>query len=161
MKRTSVFSLLTLIVIGLIGGWYFFKATENQGNSVPELPWSTAPLLIAFAGLIFILARYISAKFSERDQDRKPLPVKRPALLQALFLGRLVVLAKATSAGAAILTGIYGGFSLFHLTALEIEYARQQTLVSVVDLISSLLMLSSSLYLERVLTLPPENLDVI
>ena len=79
MKRTSVFSLLTLIVIGLIGGWYFFKATENQGNSVPELPWSTAPLLIAFAGLIFILARYISAKFSERDQDRKPLPVKRPA----------------------------------------------------------------------------------
>ena len=138
-----------------------FRSTENQGNSVPELPWSTAPLLIAFAGLIFILARYISAKFSERDQDRKPLPVKRPALLQALFLGRLVVLAKATSAGGAILTGIYGGFSLFHLTTLEIEYARQQSLVSVVDVISSLLMLSSSLYLERVLTLPPENLDAI
>ena len=75
--------------------------------------------------------------------------------LHPLQVARAVVLARASSAGGAVLLGGYAGL-LAHVLPLQAEQARADALVSAVSAGAALLLLAAALLLERACRTPTD-----
>ena len=73
--------------------------------------------------------------------------------LHPLQVARAAVLAKASSAGAAVLAGGYAGL-LAHVLPLQAEQARDDAVVSAVSAVGALLLVGAALLLERACRTP-------
>ena len=130
MKPTKMRLLAALFVVGLVAGWAIFTAIHSAGAAIPELSWQSALLILLFCALVLLTTRRVNS-------------------LPLTFVGRLVLLAKTSSHGGAIISGLYLGFALFQFPRLSGLFAQRQLWVSALDALSALTLAILGIALER------------
>jgi Protein of unknown function (DUF3180) len=114
-------------------------------GDLPALPVFGPVPLVLLAVFELGLARTV------RQRLRGRAPRGRP--LHPLQVARAAVLAKASSAGGALLLGVYAGL-LTHVLSVQAEQAREDAVLSGVSMAACLLLAGAALLLERACRTP-------
>jgi hypothetical protein len=137
----------TLGLTALVAAAVAYLLVRPAYGSLPPLPGVTPLPLFLLAVVELGLARTV------RQRLRAPLSRGRP--LHPLQVARAAVLAKASSAGGALLLGAYGGL-LAYLLPLQTEQSRDDAAVSGGALLASLALTAAALLLERACRTPDD-----
>jgi uncharacterized membrane protein YfcA len=147
-----------LVVVAVVGaglGWLLLRSLYAK---LPPLPWTGVPALLiaalaeAWTGRDLkarIAARRGSSSGQETDRRRKPVA--------ALFVSRMVALAKASSLAAAIIAGVAGGFGVYLSGSLSASVPRQDALTAVVTFAAAVVLACAALYLENCCRVPEDQ----
>jgi hypothetical protein len=128
-----------LVVAGLVCAVLTWLLLRVVYNSLPPLPWTGAPAL-AFAALAELLtARNLRRRILRRDGTKPPEP---------LYVSRMVVLAKASSMAAALITGLMAGFVVYLSGQLTAATPKHDLTTAAVTAAGALVLLAAALYLE-------------
>ena len=107
MKRTSVKTLLLWGLFGLAGGMVVNYLWEASANALPGLPWLAVIGMLLLSVVLCVLAWPIK---QWRDGDRS-------TEIDSIQAARVAMMAKAANLAGALLTGWYGGTSLFYFVS--------------------------------------------
>lgn len=146
MSRTNPLHLVLLAVLGATGAWFVEVALAASGNAVLIPPVTLAVALTLIGVLIVILA----------------LPVRRVsrgvpnARIDPFYATRVVVLAKASSLGAALLTGAGLGIAGYLLTRSVLPGVSAVVLAFAMAAGAALLLVAS-LVAEHMCAIPPDD----
>ncbi len=146
MSRTSPLHLVLLAVLGGAAAWFVEVALAASGNAVLIPPVTLAVALTLIGVLIVILA----------------LPVRRVsrgvpnARIDPFYATRVVVLAKASSLGAALLTGAGLGIAGYLLTRSVLPGVSAVVLAFAMAAGAALLLVAS-LIAEHMCAIPPDD----
>ena len=135
MKPTKMRLLAALFVVVLVAGWAIFTAIHSAGTAMPELTWQSALLILLFSALVLLTTRRVNS-------------------LPLTFVGRLVLLAKTSSHGGAIISGLYLGFALYQIPDTSSKFARDQVIAALANTAAALLLTYLGIALERRLRAP-------
>ena len=102
---------------------------------MPELTWQSALLILLFSALVLLTTRRVNS-------------------LPLTFVGRLVLLAKTSSHGGAIISGLYLGFALYQIPDTSSKFARDQVIAALANTAAALLLTYLGIALERRLRAP-------
>jgi hypothetical protein len=128
-----------LIAAGLVCAALTWLLLRVVYNSLPPLPWTGAPAL-AFAAIAELLtARNLRRRILRRDGTKPPDP---------LYVSRMVVLSKASSMAAALITGMMAGFIGYLSGQLSATTPKHDLTTAAVTAATALLLLAAALYLE-------------
>lgn len=144
-------TLAGIFAICAIVGWLATRATYT---SLPLLPITSVPALAALALAEAAVGRSVHNRLTGR-KAAKPKP------LAPIAVARLVALAKASSAAAAALGGLVGGYLVYVLRDLDKTVPARDARVAGVTLGATLLLIGAALYLERCCRAPkpPDDSD--
>jgi hypothetical protein len=134
--------LVTFAVIAAAGG--YLLASLSYGT-LPAVPRTWVVTIVVLAALQWALARSVRARLAGRP---------RTTPISPLVVARCAALARAGSAAAALLGGVYLGFGLVTLGSLEKSAYSRDAVTCLVGLLAAALMLAAALYLERVCRVP-------
>ena len=154
MTPTRPGTLLGLVVgFGLLA----YAVAASAYGSLPVLP-RFAPVSIVLLAIVELgMAKVVRDRMEHRRDDRGR-PRGRP--LHPMQVARAAVLAKASSAGGAVLLGIYGGLLSWTLPRRqEIAASEQDALVAGISAVACLGLVVAALLLERVCRRPDDDLD--
>ena len=154
MTPTRPGTLLGLVIgFGLLA---WLGAAAAYG-SLPVLP-RYAPVSIVLLALVELgMAKVVRDRVQHR-RDERGRPRGRP--LHPMQVARAAVLAKASSAGGAVLLGIYGGLLSWTLPRRqELAASEQDAVVAGVSAVACLGLVVAALLLERVCRRPDDDLD--
>lgn len=145
--------LRLLVVVALVAGVLGWAVTTlvdaYAGRSLP-VPW-TAPVVMALLALALVLwARGTRARLARR-------PGTRP--MEPLVAARTAALAMAGSRVGAAVAGFYLGVALALSGSWSVAYVRELILLSLATSLASVGVVAASLWLERILRLPPDASD--
>ena len=152
MTPTRPRTLLGLVAgFGLLG---YLVAVLAYG-SLPVLP-RYAPVSIVLLALVEVgMAKVVRDRIAHR-LDARGRPKGRP--LHPMQVARAAVLAKASSAGGAILLGCYGGLLAWTLPRRTVLQASEQdALVAGVSAVACLGLVVAALLLERACRRPDDD----
>ena len=154
MTPTRPGTLLGLVVgFGLLA--YVVAATAY--GSLPVLP-RFAPVTIVLLAVVELGMAKVVRDRMEHRRDERGRPRGRP--LHPMQVARAAVLAKASSAGGAVLLGIYGGLLSWTLPRRqELAASEQDALVAGLSAVACLGLVVVALLLERVCRRPDDDLD--
>ncbi len=154
MKRTQPAMLAALFFGGGAISYFLLHLLFRSGRALPRLPWTSAPLLLFLATSLFLTAFNVNRRFEERrkSEEKKTLIQHRP--IEPVLLARMVLLAKSTAHGGALLSGIYAGVCLTFLIDLPHSGLIWNPIL---DTISALLVAVGGYVLERVLTIKDDG----
>lgn len=143
-------TLAGIFVIGAVVGWLATRATFT---SQPLLPITAVPALAALALAETAIGRNVHNRLSGRRPGAKPLA--------PISVARLVALAKASSAAAAVLGGLAAGYLVYVLRELDKSVPARDAKVAGVTLAAALALVAAALYLEHCLRAPkpPDDSD--
>lgn len=144
MKPTRPRNLLIVGVIFAAIAWGVLKGIYAD---LPPLSWTGVPALLIAAIIEGWAGRDVRARIAGRE-GFKPAP--------ALFVARLVVLAKATAYASAVLAGISLGFVIFLVSLLQAATPRTDMITAGVTFGSALVLLAAALYLENCCRVPKD-----
>lgn len=150
MRMTRPGTVVGIFIIGAIVGWLATRATFTN---LPLLPITAVPALAALAIAEAAVGRSVHARLSGRRKGAKPVA--------PLAVARLVALAKASSAAAAVLGGLVAGYLAFVLRELDKSVPARDARVAGVTLAATLALLAAALYLEHCCRAPkpPDDSD--
>lgn len=137
MRMTRPGTVVAIFVIGVIVGWLATRATFVN---LPLLPITAVPALAALALAEAAIGRSVHVRVSGRRKGAKPVA--------PLAVARLVALAKASSAAAAVLGGLVAGYLAYVLRELDKSVPARDAKVAGVTLAATLALLAAALYLE-------------
>lgn len=140
---------LTLILLAVIGSGLGFGVVDvwtAWTGSIPTVPWA-APITLAFVAAAFLVAEIALKPRLQRDPGARPI--------DPLVAARTAMLAKAGSAGGAVVTGAYLGFAAYLLFDFANDYRRHVLLVAVLAAVAAALATMAAYLLERACRVEP------
>jgi hypothetical protein len=143
-------TLALILVLAAAVTWALLFAVYA---SLPPLTWTLVPALLIAAGAEAWTGRDLRGRIQGRITGR-PLP--------ALFVARMVALAKASSQTAALLAGVSAGFMIYLSGMLSASTPRSDLIDASLSFGASLALLAAALFLEyccRVPRGPGQDLD--
>jgi len=142
-------TLAGIFAICAIVGWLATRATYT---SLPLLPITSVPALAALALAEAAVGRSVHNRLTGRNKAKPLAPIA---------VARLVALAKASSAAAAALGGLVGGYLIYLLRELDKSVPARDARVAGVTLAATFLLMGAALYLERCCRAPkpPDDSD--
>jgi hypothetical protein len=149
VQMTRPGTLAGIFVICAVAAWLAVRATFA---SLPLLPISTIPVLLALALGETFAGRYVRNRLAGRG-SRKPLA--------PIAVARLVALAKASSAAAAAIGGLSAGFLVYVLGSLDKTIPARDARVAGITVACAAALIAAALYLERCCRAPkpPDDND--
>jgi Protein of unknown function (DUF3180) len=147
MQPTKIRSLLIIAAISALAGWI---AIRLAFSSTAPLPWSAIPALALLAIGEVLFGRNISQRLHGKA-GAKPI--------QPMVVPRVVALAKASSAAAAVFAGLAIGVAIFTLPSLSRPAYRHDALAATFTAVAAIALAAAALYLERCCRAqePPED----
>lgn len=142
MTPTRLPNLLGLAVLTGLLGWFVLDQRTGDLLSLPYLAPVTAALIAVFE---LVLARVVRDKVRGRGRGRPMHPLQ---------VARAAVLAKASSATGALLTGLYSGLGVWFLQHGELRVAHDDAVVAGFSVGACLLLVVAALLLERACRTP-------
>lgn len=143
MTPTRIPVLLALAAFTSVLGWLAIDLQTGDLLSLPLVAPGVGTLMALFE---LVLAKVVRDKLRGRSRGRRQL--------HALQIARAAVLAKASSATGALLTGLYAGLWLWFFQHDELRVAADNALVAALSSGASLLLVVAALVLERVCRTP-------
>lgn len=149
MQMTRPGTLAGIFVICAVAAWLAVRATFA---SLPLLPISTIPVLLALALGETFAGRYVRNRLAGRGSDKPLAPIA---------VARLVALAKASSAAAAAIGGLSAGFLVYVLGSLDKTIPARDARVAGITVACAVALVAAALYLERCCRAPkpPDDQD--
>lgn len=144
MTPTRIRTLLGLALLTGVLGWFVLDRSTGDLLSLPVLAPVTAGLIALFE---LGLARVVRDKVRGRGRGRPMHPLQ---------VARAAVLAKASSATGALLTGLYAGLGLWFLQHDELRVAHEDAVVAGASVGACLLLVLAALLLERACRTPDQ-----
>lgn len=117
--------------------WGALRIAETRGVALPPVTW-TAPAGVALLALA-VVATAVALRRRLRGA-RRPHP---------LGMARMAVLGKASAHVGPLVGGLYAGYLLVLLPALEIESRRDRAVLSATALLAAVVLSGAGLLLER------------
>jgi hypothetical protein len=148
VRPTSRRLLVALAVLGAALGWTVVTVIENGGGVAPTVSWLTPVAWAFLAGLLFVAARNTNQRIQVRRERVDPQ--------RAVFL---LMIAKASAFVGALCTGVYAGFGLRFIDALEASGPRNRTIIAGLSAVVALLVVVAGLLLERACRVPRNHDD--
>ena len=137
----------TLLIVGVVCAAITWAVLKGIYADLPPLTWTGVPALLIAAVIEAWAGRDLKARIAGRE-GWKPAP--------ALFVARLVVLAKASAYAAAVLAGVSFGFVIYLIRLLQAATPRTDMITAGVTFGSSLVLLAAALYLENCCRVPKD-----
>ncbi|MDT5037733.1 MAG: hypothetical protein QOE03_2918 [Micromonosporaceae bacterium] len=148
MRPTSYATLVVAALATAAVGWLVIS---NFYGDMPTLPWLPPLVMVGLAGVEIVLAVTTKARIDRREGTRPVDP---------LTVAWYVVLAKASSLGGALFTGVYGGLLVWLVpqtgTNTHVDHDLPQTIVGLVGAFG---LTVGGLWLERACRVPPSPND--
>ena len=145
MKPTRVSTLAVVAVLCAGLGWLLLRTLYAK---LPPLPWTGVPALLLAALAEAWTGRDLKARITRRREGVKPVA--------ALFVSRMVALAKATSLAAAIIAGFAAGFVIYLAGSLSASVPRQDALTAAITFAAAVVLACAALYLENCCRVPED-----
>jgi Protein of unknown function (DUF3180) len=147
MQPTKPWTLMAIAAISAAAAWTVVRLSFS---SLAPLPWTAVPALALLAIGEFGLARNLGPRLHGR-------PGAKP--IQPMAVPRVVALAKASSAAAAVIGGLALGFLIYTLPSLSRPVPGHDVIAAAVTSLAALALLLAALYLERACRAPkpPED----
>lgn len=144
----------TLLLLVLDFGALAYLVAALAYGSLPALP-RFAPLSVVLLTVVEVgMAKVVRDRLAHR-LDPRGRPLGRP--LHPMQVARAAVLAKASSAGGAVLLGLYGGLLAWTLPRRDLLVASERdAAVAAFSVVSSLGLVLAALWLERACRRPDE-----
>ncbi|TAL15133.1 MAG: DUF3180 domain-containing protein [Frankiales bacterium] len=154
MTPTRPGTLLGLVVGFGVLAWVVAAVAYG---SLPVLP-RYAPVSVVLLTVVELGMAKVVRDRLHRRRDERGRPRGRP--LHPMQVARAAVLAKASSAGGAVLLGVYGGLLSWTLPRRdELVASEQDALVAGLSAVACLGLVVAALLLERVCRLPDDDLE--
>jgi hypothetical protein len=149
VQMTRPGTLAGIFVICAVAAWF---AVRETFASLPLLPVSTIPVLFALAVGEALVGRYVRNRLAGRGSSKPLAPIA---------VARLVALAKASSAAAAVIGGLSAGFLVYVLGSLDKTLPARDARVAGITVACAAALVASALYLERCCRAPkpPDDND--
>lgn len=145
MQPTRPWPLLALAAFCAVLAWVIARTAFS---SLAPLPWTPVPPLALLAIGEVLTGRYLRARLrpspGPRPANRRPLKPVQP-----MAVPRIVALAKASSAAAAIFGGLAFGFGSYAAGSLGKPGPRHDAIVAAVTVVAAAALVLAALYLER------------
>jgi Protein of unknown function (DUF3180) len=145
MQPTKPWTLMAIAVISAVAAWIVVRLTFS---SLAPLPWTAVPALLLLAIGEFGFARNLGPRLHGHP-------------IQPMAVPRVVALAKASSAAAAVIGGLALGYLIYTLPSLSRPVPGHDAIAAAITSLASLALLLAALYLERACRAPkpPEDED--
>ena len=147
MQPTKPWALLAICLACAIVAWFAVRAAFAN---LPPLPWTAVPALLLLALGELLLGRNLRARLARR-------PGVKP--IQPLAVPRVVALAKASSATAAVFCGVAAGTLIYAIGSLDKPVPRHDAFTAGFTVVAAAVLLVAALYLERSCRAPREPDD--
>lgn len=148
MTRTSVATLLKVLVGTTALGWIIVRTLESRGVYLPVVPWVVDVAILLLAGAVLASGWAVRA-YQKGD---------RPSL-DPLRAARTLVLAKAAALTGALLAGWYLAQVVVVLGDLGIDARRDRAVAAAVAVLCALVLAAVGLLVEKFCQLPPQDGD--
>jgi hypothetical protein len=146
MKRTRPTTLILLAFVGGIGG-FLLQLALAAGSQPTMRPEYTLAVTLVFIAIV-VVALAVPIRRATRSTVRRPI--------DPFYATRVVVLAKASSLGGALLAGIAAGFTI-ELLVRAGSPSSDSYVRTLVMLGASVLLLVAGLVAEHLCTVPPDD----
>jgi hypothetical protein len=155
VKPTRPTVLLAVAAVSIAVGWAAIRLWESRDGTSLVVPWSAPGALIFLAVVLAGVALTLRARL---DAFREGLVgARRP---DPIFAARAAALAKASSLVGALIAGLYIGVGIFLLLDYESSAPERRRLIACgLTVAAALVLVAAALFLERVLRVPPEELE--
>ncbi len=149
MQMTRPGTLAGIFAVCGVAAWLAVRATFA---SLPLLPVSTIPVLLALAVGETFVGRYVRNRLAGRGSAKPLAPIA---------VARLVALAKASSAAAAVIGGLSAGFLVYVLGSLDKTIPARDARVAGITVACAAALVAAALFLERCCRAPkpPDDND--
>lgn len=145
MKRTNPLVLIGLTPFGFAVGFFLDWALVVRGFSAIRVPWSLALTTLVLTGIVLALGARVR-------WATQPKPGRR---IDSTLAVQILILAKASSVGGALMAGALAGILTYTLTRPVI--AAELVPSAVGALIASIVLVVGALIAERLCRIPPDN----
>jgi hypothetical protein len=135
MTPTRVRTLVIVAVVAAAASWLLLRSIYSV---LPPLPWTAVPALLLLAAGEAWSGRSLRARLRGRGRPVHPIAV-----------ARMAALAKATSLAAALVGGLAAGLLLYVAASLDKTAYRSDAYASGGTLVSAIILVLASLYLEN------------
>jgi Protein of unknown function (DUF3180) len=142
MRPTRVSTLVIVAVVCAVATWLALRLVYQR---LPPLPWTGVPALLVAALAEAGTGRDLKARIDGRRGLKPAAP---------LFVSRMVALAKASSAAAAIIAGVAAGFDIYLSGSLSATIPRQDALTAIITFAAAVVLACAALYLEYCCRVP-------
>lgn len=146
MRRTSVLWVLIVFAPALVVGWMTPPVIIRMDGTVPRVSWAAGLLLFAAAAGVGLLA-YNTWQSLHKKKTR----------MTSQYGVTVLSIAKSGAAVGALAAGFYTGFAVSYLDDLDTVLGRERALHSGVAAVASVLLLVTSLLLERACIVPHDE----
>ena len=147
---------LLAAITGIVGAlsWVGFSFWDHVAV-LPAVPWTAPIALLALAVAEWSTALTMRARLDPEQHKRQNLRPPSP-----FTTTRLAALALASSRAAAAVTGAYLGYAAALLPRFsQVPYDRERVFAGLAGAASAAALAWAALTLEKVLRLPPEDID--
>jgi hypothetical protein len=144
--RPTRLSTLAVVVLGCAAVTWLLLRSVYQ--SLPPLPWTGVPALLLAAGAEAGSGRGLRRRIAGLPGTKPPDP---------LFVSRMLVLAKASSITAAVVTGIALGFIGYLGNLVGAVTPRHDMINAGITAAAALVLVAAALYLEYCCRVPPTD----
>jgi Na+/melibiose symporter-like transporter len=148
VTRTKPLHLLVLAVFGAAVLWFVETALAASGQPVLIPPFTLAVALVLIGAIIVAMAWPVR-RVARGDRTRRVDP---------FFAARVVLLAKASSLGGALLAGAGLGIAGYLLSRSVIPAVGSVTM-GIATAVGAILLLAAGLVAEHWCTIPPDDDD--
>jgi len=149
--------LAVLISVAILTGalsWSAALIYDHRTGTPPGVPWSV-PLVLGFlAAVVFSVALALRSRLAGL---RAGHPDARP--VDPGFAARALGIAKASALVGALFAGLYTGYGIFLARHLEMDERRDRVFICLFAVVAAVLLAAAGLWLERVLRVPPDELE--
>ncbi len=155
MKPTRIGVLLAVAAVSTAVGWAAVRMWESREGTALTVPWSAPGALAFLAVVLFGTALTLRSRLAA---IRSGQPAARR--VDPIFTARAAALAKASSLVGALVTGLYLGLGVVLLSDYDDAAPERRRLIACgLTVAAALLLVAAALFLERVLRVPPEELE--
>lgn len=148
VRRTSVLNLTALGGVCLVIGRLIPPTIESFGGNAPRIGWSAAITLLIAALIVGVIAwntwQSLHKRHERMTSDRG---------IQMLSL------AKASALVGAVFAGLYLGYALAFIDALNTDFGRERAIHAGFAGLAGIVMIVAALLLERALRVPGDDED--
>lgn len=154
IRPTRLAVLIGLSVLTGAVSWGAALIYDNRTGTPPGVPW-TAPLVLGFlAAVVFSVAVALRSRLAGLRAGRPDARSVDPG-----FAARALGLAKASALVGSLVAGLYAGYGIFLARHLDMDDRRDRAFVCLFAVVAAVLLAAAGLWLERVLRVPPDEME--
>jgi hypothetical protein len=146
VRPTSALLVVALVGTGLVVGRLIPPLVVRFDGNVPRLSWA-APLTLLLAAILVGTFAWNTWQTLHKKHER----------MTADHGIRMLAIAKSCVVVGSLVAGIYGGFALAYVDALDSPLGKERVVRGGAAAIASLLLLLAALLLERACRLPGDD----